>query len=291
MSEMDPQPIYETETPVLYETRGPVAIVTMNRPRYSNAQNNQMTYALDDALMRAAGDDDVAAIILCGAGRNFSGGHDLGTPGRDSHIPIADRRTPWWNAVGKPGVEQQYVREQEVYLGMCRRWRELPKPTIAAVQGACIAGGLMLAWMCDIIVASRDAFFLEPALSMGVPGVEYFAHAFEMSPRIAREFLLMGEKMDAERAYAVGMVNRLAQPETLMEEAMAVAERLATRSRFSLALAKQMMNFIDDVQGKRAAMDGAFAFHQLGHAHNQLSGESLIGRQTKDSMRDNTKDS
>tara|TARA_B100000678_G_scaffold266540_1_gene251482 strand:- start:302 stop:1168 length:867 start_codon:yes stop_codon:yes gene_type:complete len=288
---MDQTPEYETDQPVLYDARGPIAVITMNRPRYHNAQNNQMTYALDEAFMRAVADDDIRAIILCGNGKNFSSGHDLGSPGRDSQVPVMDRRMPWWDGVGKAGAEQQFVREQEVYLGMCRRWRDIPKPTIAAVQGACIAGGLMLAWVCDFIVASDDAYFMEPALAMGVPGVEYCAHAFEMAPRIAREFLMLGEKMSATRAYELHMVNRLVPSDKLMDEAVAMAERAATRSRFSLALAKQMLNFVDDLGGKRTAMDGAFALHHLGHAHNQLLGGSLIGTQTKDSMRANTTES
>ena len=82
------------------------------------------------------------------------------------------------------GVESRYARELEVYLGMCRRWREIPKPTIAMVQGACIAGGLMLAWGCDLIVAADDAFFADPVVRMGIPGVEYFAHPWVMGPRV-----------------------------------------------------------------------------------------------------------
>ena len=279
-------PEYETSEPVLYEVRGAVAIVTMNRPCYHNAQNNQLTYALDDALMRAVNEDDVRAILVCGAGKNFSAGHDLGSPGRDAHVSRPDRRMPWWDGVGKDGAEGQFVREQEVYLGMCRRWREIPKPTVAVVQGACIGGGLMLAWVCDFIVASEDAYFMEPALAMGVPGVEYFAHAFEMAPRLAREFLMLGEKMSAARAYELQMINRVVPREVLLDEALAIGERLATRSRFSLALAKQLLNFVDDLRGKRSAMDGAFAFHHLGHAHNQLLGGSIIGEQTRQSMRD-----
>jgi enoyl-CoA hydratase len=277
--------VYETGEPVLYETRGSVAIVTMNRPRYNNAQNNQMTYALDAAFMRAAHDDKIQAILLLGAGKNFSGGHDLGSPGRDSHVPIADRRSGWWDGTDKPGAEKLYVREQEVYLGMCRRWREIPKPMIAAVQGACIAGGLMLAWICDFIVASDDAYFLEPALLMGVPGVEYFAHAFEMSPRIAREFLMLGEKMTAARAYEVCMVNRVVPAAQLADEALSIAGKLAEKSRFAMALAKQAMNFVDDLQGKRSAMDGVFAMHHLAHAHNQMTTGTIIGGQTADSMK------
>src|SRR4030095_14457293 len=102
--------------------------------------------------------------------------------------------------VNKPAAELLYTREQEQYLGMCRRWRDAPKPTVAMVQGACIAGGLMLAWVCDLIIASEDAFFQDPVVRMGIPGVEYFAHAYELPPRIAKEFLLLWDCMTAQRA-------------------------------------------------------------------------------------------
>lgn len=77
------------------------------------------------------------------------------------------------------------AREEEIYLGMCRRWRNLPKPAIAPVQGKCIAGGLMLAGVCDLIVASDDAQFQDPVVQMGVCGVEYFAHPWELGARKA----------------------------------------------------------------------------------------------------------
>jgi enoyl-CoA hydratase len=259
-----------TQEPVLYERRGAVAVISLNRPRYGNAQNDHMTYALDAAFMRAADDDAVGAIVLRGEGKNFNAGHDLGTPGGYDWVRDTGRRGSWYEPAGKPGAERGYAREQEVYLGMCRRWRDLPKPTVAAVQGACIAGGLMLAWVCDLIVAADDAFFADPVVSMGVPGVEYFAHAFEMPSRIAREFLMLGERMPAARAYEVGMVNRLVAPDRLMDEAMAVAEKLAQRPRFALALTKQAFNFVDDLKGKRNAMDGVFAMHHLAHTHNQI---------------------
>lgn len=265
-----------TEPVVLYEARASVAVITMNRPRYGNAQNDEMTYALDAAFMRAADDDAIGAIVLCGQGKHFNSGHDLGTPGGHDWIRDTPRRMSWYEPEGKPGAERQFAKEQEVYLGMCRRWREVPKPTIAAVQGACIAGGLMLAWVCDMIVASEDAFFADPVVSMGVPGVEYFAHAFEMPSRIAREFLMLGERMPAKRAYEVGMVNRLVPRERLMGEAMGMAEKLAQRPRFALALTKQAFNFVDDLKGKRNAMEGVFAMHHLAHTHNQLVYGSLV---------------
>src|SRR5215475_6786105 len=200
---------------VEYAVDGAIARVTMNRPEFGNAQNSAMTYALDDAFYRAAADDEVTVIVLAGAGKHFSAGHDIGTPGRDIDTSFDRKAGLWWDHVGKPGAESRYAREQELYLGMCRRWRELPKPTIAMVQGACIAGGLMLAWACDLILAAEDAFFADPVLKMGIPGVEYFAHAHVMSPRLAKEFLFLGERIGADRAAAIGMVNRVFSAEAL----------------------------------------------------------------------------
>ena len=129
---------------VLYEARGAVALVTLNRPEFRNAQNVKMTMALDDAYTRAVQDDSIKVIVLRGAGKHFSAGHDIGTPERDIHESFERRATGWYEHADKPGAEALFVREQEAYLGMCRRWRELPKPTIAQVHGACIAGALML---------------------------------------------------------------------------------------------------------------------------------------------------
>src|SRR5262252_8186642 len=209
------------EDPVRYEERGPVAVVTLNRPRYRNAQNSAMTYALDAAFTRAVNTQQVTVIVLAGAGEHFCAGHDIGSPGRDADASFDRQAVLWWDHVGKAGADARYAREMEVYLGMCRRWREIPKPTIAMVQGACIAGGLMLAWVCDLIVAADDAFFADPVVKMGIPGVEYFAHAHVMSPRMAKEFLFLGERMSAERALAIGMVNRVVPAATLEPEALA----------------------------------------------------------------------
>lgn len=266
---------------VLYHVEAGIATVTMNRPEYHNAQNSQMTYALDAAFRRAVDDDEVKVIVLRGNGKHFSAGHDIGTPGRDINQSF-DRASLWYDHVNKPGGEFLYVREQEVYLGMCRRWREMPKPTIAMVQGACVAGGLMLAWVCDLIIASDDAHFSDPVVRMGIPGVEYFAHAFELHPRIAKEFLFLGERMGAERAYQMGMVNQIAAREELEAKTYSVAERIAKMPRMGLALTKQAINHIEDLQGKRTGMDAAFAWHHFAHAHNELiSGDKLGGYDAK----------
>ena len=269
---------------VLVERRGTVAVITMNRPRYRNAQNAAMTFALDAAFSAAAADDGVHAIVLAGAGEHFSAGHDIGTPGRDIHKDFGRVATQYWPHADKAGAEAMYVREAELYLGMCRRWRELPKPTIAMVQGACIAGGLMLAWVCDLIVAADDAFFSDPVLRMGIPGVEYFAHPFVMSPRLAKEFLFLGEKMPAERAERIGMINRVVPRARLVEDTLAIAERVAAMPRFGLALAKKAINQAEDRMGMRDVMDATYALHHLAHAHNSLTTEDHLAGQDAKSM-------
>jgi enoyl-CoA hydratase len=277
-------PVFETEQPVLYDVKGAVAWIRLNRPRYRNAQNGQMLYALDDAFERAAADDTVKVVVLGAQGEHFSAGHDIGTPGRDSHRTAQRRRTLWYDHANKPASELTYAREQEVFLGLCRRWRELPKPTIAMVRGACIAGGLMLAWVCDLIVAAEDAFFQDPVVRMGLPGVEYFAHAHELPPRIAKEFLLLGERMSAQRAHSFGMVNRVVPAEQLESAVQEMAETLAQQPRLALALAKQAVNNAEDLAGKRATMDAVFHMHQFAHSQNLLVKGDLIGGLDAQSM-------
>jgi enoyl-CoA hydratase len=268
--------VYETDNPVLYEVDGAVAWITMNRPDFHNAQNGQMTYALDDAFNRAVQDDAVRAIVLAGNGKHFSAGHDIGTPGRDLHKPFENRLMVQGH-VNKPAAELLYTREQEQYLGMCRRWRDISKPTVAMVQGACIAGGLMLAWVCDLIVASEDAFFQDPVNRMGIPGVEYFAHGFELPPRVAKEFLLLGERMPAQRAYQFGMVNKVVPRDELRAATAAWAAKLAAQPRLGNWLTKQALNHVEELRGKRSAMDAVFHMHHFAHAQNDLVQGNSIG--------------
>jgi enoyl-CoA hydratase len=270
---------------VLYRTDGAIAVITMNRPQYRNAQNSAMTYALDQSFYRAAADDEVKVVILAGAGKHFSAGHDIGTPGRDIDQSFERKAGLWWDHVGKQGEESRYARESEVYIGMCRRWRELPKPTIAMVQGACIAGALMLAWCCDLIVASDDAFFSDPVVKMGIPGVEYFAHPFVMGPRAAKEFLFTGDRVPADRALQLGMVNHVVPRDQLESETLALAGRIAQMPRLGLALAKKAVNQVEDIMGLQTGMDSVFGLHHLAHAHNAEVGGDSLGGQTIASMK------
>ena len=278
---------YEEMEPVLYEEVDHVAYITLNRPEVHNAQNSQMLYALDDAFSQAVDEDSVKCIVLRSGGKHFSQGHDIGTPGRDFEKP-AERRLMWYDHTNKPGAEKAYAREHEIYLGMCKRWRQIPKPTICQVHRGCIAGGLMLAWICDLIVASDDAFFQDPVLAMGFPGVEYFAHVHELNVRLAKEFLFLGDRMTAQRAYEIGMINRVVARDQLEEEVTAIASRIVQQPRLGLQLTKQACNHIEDLQGKSTGIDAVFGMHHFAHAQNSLvKGDYIAGHDLKSMAQSN----
>ncbi len=271
--------------PVLYEQRGAIAVVTLNRPRYRNAQNSAMTYALDRAFQRAVDDEAVKVIVLAGEGKHFSAGHDIGTPGRDVDVHYDNSAVIWWDHVGREGGDLRYAREMEVYLGMCRRWRDIPKPLVAMVQGACVAGGLMLAFVCDLVVASDDAFFADPVVRMGIPGVEYFAHPWILGTRAAKEILFTGDRFTAQRAYEWGMVSRVVPRDALEDETLALAERIAAMPSFGLALTKRAVNNCEDAMGMRTGMESVFGLHHFAHAHNAEVGADSLGGMDARSMK------
>lgn len=159
--------------------------------------------------------------------------------------------------------------EQEIYLGLCWRWRNMPKPVIAEVQGKVIAGGLMLVWVCDLIMASDDATFSDPVVAFGVNGVEYFAHPWEVGIRKAKEMLFTGEALTAAEAKTLGMVNHVVPRAELTARTQAMAEHIARRPSMGLKLAKQSVNQMQDAQGIWTALQAAMSLQQLGHANNQ----------------------
>jgi enoyl-CoA hydratase len=254
---------------ILYETPAPAIVrIVLNRPESRNAQDTGLLYALNDAFDRAAQDEAVKVTILAANGPHFSSGHDLREGGS-----IAEQMAPFdvvgtWCGFGCAGAEPRMAREKEIYLGLSERWRNIPKPTIAEVQGKCISGGLMLAWPCDIIIASDDAAFCDNTVGMGVGGVEYFGHPWEMGPRKAKELLFTADWLSAEEARALGMVNHVVPRAELSAFTLALAERIAEKPMFALKLAKEAVNAAEDAQGRLSAMNQAFALHQLAHSHN-----------------------
>lgn len=254
-------------THILYQTpEDGIARIVLNRPQTANAQDTQFLYELNSAFDRAAHDDDIRVIILAANGKHFSSGHDLSE--QNWHANMHDHET-----IGTmcgftcAGAEAQMSREEEIYIGFSERWRNIPKPTIAAVQGKCIAGGLMLAWPCDLIIATEDASFSDPTVSFGIGGVEYFAHLWEVGARKAKEMLFTSDALSAADALRLGMVNQVVPRDQLESATLEMARKIAAKSRFALKLAKKAINGAQDAQGRNVAMQNAFHLHQLAHAH------------------------
>ena len=256
----------EFET-VAYETPAEhVARIVLNRPETRNSQNTQMLYELNDAFDVAARDDNVKVIILAANGPHFSAGHDLRE--QNSYQKMSELRTVGtWCGFTCAGAEAQMAREKEIYIGFSERWRNVPKPTIAAVQGRCVAGGLMLIWPCDLIIASEDAQFSDPVVSFGIGGVEFFQHPWEVGIRKAKEMLFTSDWLSAEEARQIGMVNQVVPREKLQDAALEMAAKITKKSLFALKLTKEAVNVAQDVQGRAQAMQTSFALHQLAHTH------------------------
>jgi enoyl-CoA hydratase/carnithine racemase len=238
-----------------YQADGGVATITLNRPEAANAQTLPMLDDLDEAWRRAAEDADVRVIVLQANGKHFSAGHDIKAVGDDADGP------PAWTLAGI------YETEARRFLEYSLRWRNVPKPSIAAVQGVCIAGGLLLCWPCDLIIAADNATFSDPVVSMGIGGVEYHGHTWEWGARKAKELLFTGRSMTATEAERLGMVTRVVPVDDLRSEARALAELIATKHPFALRQAKRAVNQTLDVQGFYAAIQSVFDVHQTGHGH------------------------
>jgi enoyl-CoA hydratase len=253
-------------TTVLYEKHDRIAKLTLNRPRYKNAQSRLMLEEMDQAFIDANADDDIRVIILAGAGENFCSGHDLGTP-EDKEDNL---RRPF-----PKGVRGEYAKSRQLFLDNTLRWRDLDKPTIAQVQGLCIFGGWMFAAAMDLVVASDDAKFL-PSL------LQYFSIPWDMSPRKAKEILFQSRFVDAEEAERLGFVNLVVPRAQLAEETTALANRIAESDRFTLRMLKWAINSAQDEMGYSNAIRNAHSHHMVlglgGIMKAQMQGEGLPKR-------------
>jgi enoyl-CoA hydratase len=255
------------ETIIVERPEPAITRIVMNRPEVRNAQNLQMTYDLNAAFDAAVQDDAVKVIILSGNGPHFSSGHDL-RPGGKNQAGVDFPPVGNWGGFAEPNAHGRFAREQEIYLQITRRWRNLAKPTIAEVHGRCIAGGLMLAWVCDLIVASDDAEFCDPVVAMGVCGVEWFVHPWELGARKAKEMLFTSDSWSAGEAHRLGMVNHVVPRAELSSFVMTLARRISTKPSFALKLTKEAVNRSVDVMGQPAAIEQACAASALPRAQS-----------------------
>jgi enoyl-CoA hydratase len=261
---------------IRYDVREQIATVTLNRPRVRNAQNTALILELDAAMHQAAADPEVHVIILAAAGPAFSAGHDL-------KAVVGEEVPDEWRQL-RATPEGRLRHERELYLEKCLYIYNLPKPTIAQVQGACVAAGLMLACMCDLIIAADDARFSNPVLRMTGAGVELLVEPWELGQRKAKEFLFLGDPIDAREAWRLGLVNRVVPRRRLAAETRAIARRIAHLSPVTAALVKGSINHAFDLMGKTHSFMHHFMVHQVMHG-TETARRALAARQRTGSVR------
>jgi enoyl-CoA hydratase len=265
---------YET---IRYEVAGAVATITMNRPEMANAQSTQLIDELDAAFDEADADDSVRVVVLAGEGKHFSSGHDLkglvgsGEPDKWRLL----RETP----------EGKMYHEKVMYYDRCKRIHDFRKPTIAAVQGSCVAAGLMLACMCDLIIASDDATFSNPVLRMTGAGVELLVEPWELGIRKAKEFLLTGDVIDAQEAWRLGLVNRVVPGDELRQRTRELAERIALVPPVTAQVVKDSLNHTADLMGQSDSWKYHFMAHHWMH-NTETARRALEERNSKTSMKE-----
>jgi enoyl-CoA hydratase len=264
-------------TEIRYEKpMGRVARITLARPERHNAPDLRMLYEINDALDLAMYDDGISVVIIAADGQTFSSGHDL----RDkSNLGEIRPAMMGFGGHEHSGPQGYMVKEQEIYLGLCWRWRNLPKPIIVQVQGKAIAGGLMLIWPFDIIIASEDAEFSDPVVAFSMNGHEFTVHAYEVGHRKAKEMLFTGEAIGAAEAKALGMVNHVISRAELEGFTLTMAAKISARPMIGLKLAKISVNQSLDSQGIWNAIQSAFGLHQFGHANIQAIHGDIVDPQ------------
>jgi len=264
-------------TTIRYEADGAVATITMDRPDVANAQSSTMIDEIDAALDLADVDDAVRVVILAAAGKHFSSGHDL------KALVAGDGDDPWIAMRETP--EGKFQHEKTMYFERCLRIHDFRKPTIAAVQGSCVAAGLMLAAMCDLIVAAEDAEFSNPVLRLTGAGVELLVEPWELGIRKAKEFLFTGDTIDAQEAWRLGLVNRVVPRAELESRTRELADRVALVPPVTAQTVKDTLNQTATLMGKRDALKYHFMAHHW--VHNSATAlNALAARKAKGSMRD-----
>ena len=236
---------------LVLETHGAVRRILLARPAQRNAQSQQMLDELMQAFDEAREDASIHAVVLGGQGDHFSAGHDL----KQAQAERANFT-----------VEERWAYEELRYFDYSLKIWDFPKPTIAQVQGACVAGGFMIANMCDLVVASETAYFSDPVgHTLGAAATEVLIHPWVMGARKAKEMLFTGGRISAQEAHAIGMVNRVVADAELADATLALAQQIAKAPPFGLRLIKRSINRTLDAQGLRTALAAHFDTHQLSH--------------------------
>jgi enoyl-CoA hydratase len=230
---------------ILTETRGRVGLITFNHPQAMNALNNQLLRELMDALDIFDENDDIRAMVITGSEKAFAAGADI--------KEMADK-----------SIQQMMDTDHVAVFG---RIRTIRKPVIAAVSGYALGGGCEIALSCDMIIASESAKFGQPEINIGVipgaGGTQRLTRA--VGKAIAMEMILNNRTLTAQEAYQFGMVNRVVSISDYLNEALNLAEEIASRAPLAVRAAKQMINqsyerfLIDGLSEEKQAFYNLFA--------------------------------
>ncbi|GGH14027.1 enoyl-CoA hydratase/isomerase family protein [Silvibacterium dinghuense] len=213
-------------TTILSKSEGHVRVLTLNRPERRNALNPVMVEELTSALLEAAADERCGVVILTGAGQSFCAGLDL------DHLATMEQRTT-----------EEHRQESEAIARLLRTLYELPRPTIAAVNGAAVAGGMGLATVCDMTLAVPEARFGYSEVKIGfIPAVVSAFLRTQIGDKRSRDLLLSGRQIKAVEALDLGLVTRIVPETELMEEARRLAVCLLRNSPAAMQATKRLMN-------------------------------------------------
>jgi enoyl-CoA hydratase len=251
-----------------YETHddGAIVRILLDRPEARNAQNRGLLVELDEAFLRAEADDTCRVVILGGTGPLFSSGHDMGS--KVAMEEYQTHPTSKINGATRVGAEKRMLQEWHYYFENTRRWRNLRKITIAQVQGTVFAAGLMLMWACDLIVGADDVVFADVVgTRLGMCGLEYFAHPWELGARKTKELMLTGDSLDVHEAHQLGMVSKVFPRAELEDNTLDFARRIAKLPTMTALMIKESVNETQDNQGFYNSLNACFTLHQLNHSH------------------------
>ncbi|RLA33740.1 MAG: enoyl-CoA hydratase/isomerase family protein [Gammaproteobacteria bacterium] len=226
---------------ILFQKRGVIGEIKLNRPDKLNAIDSEMLDGLDAALDNAAADDDIRVLLLSGEGRAFSAGFDLDTG----------------SAAANESQVEFMRRELQRDFDLIMRFWDFPKPIVAAVHGYCLGSSMEITAVCDITIAAEGTRFGAPEVRYG-SGIVCMILPWIIGQKNARELLLTGsDKIDAHRAESIGLVNRVVAADSFLQEARSVAEEIALNDPLAVRLTKKAINRSVEIAGLRQALDEA----------------------------------
>jgi enoyl-CoA hydratase/carnithine racemase len=244
---------------LLREDHGPVALLTLNRPKARNSLSEELIAALAGAVRELGGSDAVRAIVITGAGSAFSSGHDLKE--MTAHRNDRDR--------GRAFFSKTMAACSDMMLTIVRS----PKPVIAAVNGIATAAGCQLAASCDLAVASQDARFATPGVNIGLfCSTPMVALSRNVSRKAAMEMLLLGEMVSSEDAKSLGLVNRVVEPDRVVNEAVELGRQIAMKPKLTLKIGKEAFYRQLDMK-----LEEAYAYASAVMVENMLDPEAEEG--------------